>query len=157
MPSKPVVLDTNLLLLLSVGETDRSLIGKHKRLQAYEQVDFDDLLDIVSRSGGLLLCPNVVSETSNFVRHIHQQAAIQISHTLKVIVERFSERFIESRQAVANAAYLRLGVTDAVLLTLASTDAVLVTDDLDLAVAADRSGADVINYSHVRQARYERY
>lgn len=151
--ARPVILDTNLLLLLVVGETDRSLIGKHRRLQAYEEVDFDWLRATLRAPRALLLCPNVVSETSNLVRYIYPAAAQRVAVTLAVLLQQTTETYIQSVLAAAESAYARLGVTDAVLIMLSRTDATLVTDDLDLALAAQRVGADVVNYTHVRAAR----
>lgn len=38
-----IVVDTNLLVLLVVGLTDRALIKKHKRTIEFELIDFDQL------------------------------------------------------------------------------------------------------------------
>ena len=38
-----VILDTNLLVLLIVGNTSKSLINSHKRLKDYSEDDFDVL------------------------------------------------------------------------------------------------------------------
>jgi len=47
---RSVLLDTNLLLLLTVGMLDRKLIGKHKRTQEFTEEDFD-LYKEISRKG----------------------------------------------------------------------------------------------------------
>jgi len=141
------------LLLLAVGETDPGMIGRHKRLQIYELADFKWIQGAVSASAGLLLCPNVVSETSNMVRYTNAADAARIAIVLKAIVEQFPENYLSSRVAVGSHVYHRLGVTDAVLLEIAEAGAVLITDDLDLALAAAYAGTDVINYNHIRDNR----
>jgi len=150
---RSVILDTNLLLLLVVGETDRKMIGRHKRLRAYQEEDFDWVQNAVKVSKGLVFCPNIVTETSNLVRYAPTSDAALVAQALKVILEQFPEHYVPSQQAATRTEYTRLGVTDAVLLALAETHATLVTDDLDLALAAAYAGADVINYNHIRDHR----
>ncbi|MCS6759767.1 MAG: hypothetical protein MO852_13075 [Candidatus Devosia euplotis] len=148
-----VILDANLLLLLLVGETDRSLIAKHRRLQAYQEVDFDWLRTILRAPCELLLCPNMISDTSNLVRYIYPVAAERVAATLALLLQQSTEKYVQSVLAAEESAYARLGVTDAVLIMLSKTNATLVTEDLDLALAAERIGSDVVNYNYVRAAR----
>ncbi len=150
---KSVILDTNLLLLLVVGETDRKMIGRHKRLTAYQDEDFVWVRRLISSSQGLLFCPNIVSETSNLIRYAPKSDAVAIAYVLKAMLEQFPEQYLPSQDATRRVEYDRLGITDAVLLVLAENNARLVTDDLDLALAAAYAEADVINYNHIRDNR----
>ena len=40
--------DANLLLLLVVGSTDQALIRRHRRLQVFNAVDYELLVDLLS-------------------------------------------------------------------------------------------------------------
>ena len=64
MQAKVIVLDANLLLLLVVGLTSRAYISKHKRLQGYEELDFDLLICLIG-SANVIVTPNTLTETSN--------------------------------------------------------------------------------------------
>ncbi|MFD1253853.1 hypothetical protein DEVEQU_01683 [Devosia equisanguinis] len=153
MARKPVILDTNLLLLLVVGETDKAMVDRHRRLQIYTLEDFVWVRQQVNASAGLILCPNIITETSNLIRYSSNRDAIAIAELFKIVVGQFDETYVPSTSAVQRQEHGRLGVTDSVLLILANSMAQLITDDLDLALAADRAGADVINYNHIRDNR----
>lgn len=152
MPS--VLVDTNLMLLLAVGLTDKSYIAKHKRLAVYDIDDFDSVSEIVNGFAALVSCPNVWSETSNFVRYVNEPLRSRISETLRQLIGISEEIYTESRFATKRQEYSSLGVTDAVLLTMAQTGSVLLTDDLPVYLAASKAGYQAINYNHVREARY---
>lgn len=58
--------DSGLLTLLAVGNEDRGLIAKHRRLRGYAPEDYDTLAALVSRtaSGKIFATPNTLTETS---------------------------------------------------------------------------------------------
>ena len=66
---RSIILDTNLLLLLVVGSTDRRYISAHKNL-AFEEEDSDILVGILSQTPSIILTPNTLTETSNLARQI---------------------------------------------------------------------------------------
>jgi hypothetical protein len=148
-----LLLDTNLLLLFAVGETDKQYIRKHKRLQSFDEKDYLIVCQLIIASSGLLFCPNIVSETSNLARYAPEPLSSEISLILRTIVSRVDETFITSRIACNHKDYLRLGVTDSVLLTLSESGAFLLTDDLPLYLAAITSGLNAENYNHIRERR----
>jgi hypothetical protein len=152
--AKFVALDSNLALLFVVGATDRSFIGKHKRLSAYEPVDYDLIFELLDASAGIILCPNVVSETSNLIRYAAEPTRARIAAFFADFVKKTREDYLRSGLAVEHRSYPALGVTDSVLLSLAASGAVLLTDDLDLYLAALRAKLDVINFTHERAARF---
>lgn len=145
-----LLIDTNLLLLLVVGSTDRSYVARHKRLQAYGLEDFDKLVALASGYSRLVTCPNVLSETSNLVRYAPPPVSTRAAETLKLLLGRFGEVYVESSRATSRDEYRRLGLTDAVLLELAASGSTLLTDDLILYLAAERAGHKAINYNHLR-------
>ena len=79
----PVVLDTNLLVLLLVGASSRKYISVHKRLTEFTIYDYELLVTLVSQFSDLLLVPHIVAETSNLIRHISNPARAQIQVSLK--------------------------------------------------------------------------
>lgn len=152
MPS-PLLLDTNLPVLLVVGLTDLSYIAKHKRLSGYDEKDFEIVNGYVAGSDRLIICPNVASETSNLLRQIAEPARSQIGSAFAEIIGRIEESYVPSVDAASMPEHLRLGITDSVLLLLAKTDATLLTADLDLYLAAAHRNLSTINYNHIREQR----
>ena len=148
-----IILDANVLLLVVVGLTNPDYISKHKRLQAFDKFDFDTVAEMIAASAGVVFNPNVLSETSNLARYTADPIKTQLANTLKVLISNTGERTIDSKIAVNREEYLRLGLTDSVLLELARSGATLLTVDLDLYLAASRSGLAAINYNHIKGQR----
>ncbi len=149
--SQPVVLDTNLLVLLVVGLQDRAAIARHKRLAAYTSEDFDILSSMIRSASAVLLTPNTLTEASNLLGKADRQA-LAFRALLGQLVKLQGERYIQSTQAVEHVAFHRLGLTDAALLTLLDEipdDAVLLTADLGLYLTANGAGRQALNWNHL--------
>ena len=152
MPS-PILLDTNLLVLLVVGLADPSYIPIHKRLSVYDQKDFEIVSGFVADSDKLIICPNVTTETSNLIRYIDEPARSHISSVFATMIERVEENYVPSINAASLPEHSRLGITDSVLLLLAENHATLLTADVGLYLAASKRNLSVVNYNHVRARR----
>jgi hypothetical protein len=147
-----IILDSNLLLLLIVGSTHRSLISKHKRLRAYTEQDYDLLIRLLSQAQNIIVTPNTLTETSNLLGYIEDPARSAIYNVFRVLVEDpiHIERAIESKSAVSRPEFVRLGLTDSVLLHLATESHTLLTADVDLYLAACKQGLRAENFNHYR-------
>lgn len=153
MAPRPILLDTNLVILLAVGLTDPAHIRTHKRLQQYDEIDFCNLKELIAASAKVIFCPNVATETSNLVRYVQDPLRSMIAQVLASLIKRTEEQTVPSSVAVDREEYNRLGLADAVLLKLAENGATLVTDDLPLYLAALGAGQKAINFAHLQAAR----
>lgn len=115
------MLDTNLLLLLIVGRTDRSLIGSHKRTRAYDSTDVDVIESLVAVYDGLVTTPHILAETSNLLRQIRNPARDTIQHTLREFILACEEASIGSAEGCLHDQFIALGLTDAIILTACAT------------------------------------
>jgi hypothetical protein len=149
----PIVIDTNLLVLLVVGLTNISYIEKHKRLSSFDKVDFSIATNLIDNFSNFVFTPNVISETSNLIRYLNSPIKEQVSDMFSTMICRSPEIYIESCRASRRPEYRRLGVTDSVLLELLEQGGTLFTDDLDLFLAAQSAGFEAINYNHLREQR----
>lgn len=142
---KSLVLDTNLLVLLIVGLTNRKYIGKHKNLHpVYNSAHFDLLLNMVE--GARLVCTaHILTETSNLLRQISDPIRSEIQETLRTYVDRVDEVQIPGRQACKAQGFIRLGLTDAAIVTLDPESMHILSVDHDLIIEASRNGFDVTN------------
>lgn len=149
-----LLLDTNLAVLLFVGFGSRSSIRKHKRLQNFEEEDFDLLRRTVDSFDVLLLSPNVLSETSNLIRYMLDPARTrQAVDAMTRTILAYPEVYVPSSRAIGRPEYHRLGMTDSVLLEMLDDGATLLTDDLALYIAGSQVGKNVINFNHLRERR----
>lgn len=154
MASRQLLVDSNLAVLLIVGLLDKRHIASHKRLQVYDESDFDLLARFVGSYSSLILSPNVLTETSNLIRQVGEPRRTDLSNAMARFVAQFEERIVPSGIAVARAEHSRLGLTDAVLLELAADGATILTVDLDLYLAASSAGYDPVNFNHLREAAF---
>jgi len=151
----PILIDTNLAVLFFVGQTNRTYIKSHKRLQKYNADDFDSLSTYIAASSRWILCPHVLAETSNMIRYLDPGRASEVMQLFENLIQSAEEEYTPSAKAASHTQHTRLGLTDSVLLTMAETGAVLLTDDLDLYLAAVGAGLDAINFAHDQERRFE--
>lgn len=148
MPS--VILDTNLLVLLTVGMTKRSLIGKHKRTKIFTEEDFDLLCLILEGYRQIVTTPGILTEVSNLVAQIGEPDRTAIMETLRILMQGYDEHYQPSTGITENTGFIRLGLTDAGILELVGKDRPLITTDIDLYLAAVGDGDRAINFNHLR-------
>ncbi|WP_223967920.1 hypothetical protein [Bradyrhizobium sp. RD5-C2] len=148
--SKAVTVDTNLLLLLIVGLTNADYISKHKRLVDYSRQDFLLLTETLDRSGKIILTPNTITETSNWIDHIRDPARSEIRQVFNVFIANQSEVYVPSANAISRKEHVELGVADNVLLEIAKR-ALLISSDRDLCIAAAISDYSYLSFDFLRQ------
>jgi hypothetical protein len=145
-----LLLDSMLLSLFVVGTASRGYILSHKRLDHFKLTDFDLLIDNVSRATGVVVTPNTLTETANWVKMIREPARSHISATFRHLIEAFDERYIMSKSAADVAEFPRLWLTDSAILSELANGHVLLTSDFALYGAARRRGFNAINFNDLR-------
>ncbi|HEY8579243.1 MAG TPA: hypothetical protein VIL72_05105, partial [Beijerinckiaceae bacterium] len=125
-----LILDTNVFLLFVVGQADERQLKSHRRLSIFMDGDYELLLALMARADELLLLPNIVTEASNLLGAARDPAGARILATLRRIVDRAREVYVESRAAMSRTEFRYLDLTDCALLlsdiaevTIVSTDA----------------------------------
>lgn len=147
-----VAIDSNLLLLLVVGMTNRDYVSKHKRLQEFTSADYDLLQEQLSVASEIVVTPNTLTETSNLIDHISDPARSQIYAKLVELLNlpEAREAYVSSRSATARQELPRLGLTDCALLEVCADGTPLITVDLKLFLAAVGNGSKALNFNHLR-------
>lgn len=145
--SKGVFLDSNLVLLLLIGSVDRTLVGKHKRLEKYTTNDFDLLKAIISPVKRLFTTPHIATEVSNLAGNLSSDE--RFLKVLRSFLQHSSESHCTAARIVTEKRWERLGLTDTALCLLARRRLV-VTDDLGLALSLEKGGENVINFNQLR-------
>ena len=83
----PVVIDTNLLVLLVVGTTSKDYISLHKRLEHEFGIrDFEVLVELIGLFSDITLLPHIIAETSSLIRQIRAPMRTNIQATLKKLI-----------------------------------------------------------------------
>ena len=155
LQGQTILLDSNLAVLLCVGLAGREHIPRHKRLAAFDELDFDLLLSVVSSFSAIAVIPNIATETSNLLRQVKPPLRDEVSKALAGLIEGAEEQVVMSKQAVIHDSYVKLGLTDAAILQLieSETNFNLMTVDFDLYLAAAVRELKVINFNHLKEQR----
>lgn len=152
-----LLLDTNLLVLLVVGLTDRGLILKHKRTRTFEPADYDLLLEMLTGFDTVVVTPHVLAEASNLLAQIGEPALTALRTTFAALVEAQEEVYVVAKTSVRQPTFLRLGLTDTAILELTAGPAegrlALLTTDVGLYLEAAKTNPLAENFNHLRQAR----
>lgn len=149
-----LALDSNLLLLLVVGRTERGLLTRHKRLRSYSEADYELLQGFIAVSNVLVTTPSALTEVSNIADFgLLEPARSRVVHSLMSLVEVLDEIYWPSRQLAQIDAFARLGLADCSLLQVLDRNTRLLTVDNALYRAALERGASADNFDHVRIAR----
>ena len=152
MPLSGYFIDANLLVLLVAGNTGAHIITRHKRLKQFTVGDYRRLRELIFDAGGVVyVTPNTLTEASNLLRNYGEPDKTRLSNTLATLINESQEVVVYSADAVANAAYQRLGLADAALLEVISADRPLLTVDVPLVIEAQRLQADAaVNFNEFR-------
>ena len=147
----PVLVDTNLLVLLIVGSASRNYISAHKRLDGYSEHDFDLLCEVISQFSDIWTVPHILAETSGIARQFNQAALPAIQLAIRAFLDGCTEIQPPSRAAAEQESFARLGLTDTVILhvcglSFGGTSPTLLTTDTALADIALSQGYSVIDY-----------
>lgn len=148
-PPRIAILDTNVLLLYLVGQTDPSLLKTFKRVDSFETTDLRLLADVLRSFDELLTTPHVLSEASNFVDQCPPYRRVELTAVLRQFAETHTERYEEALRLVGRDEFRWLALTDTGLSSL-SMHAVVITTDYRLANHIAYQGGHVINFNHLR-------
>lgn len=145
---KPAILDSNLLLLQWCASFDRHLVTTFKRLNSFQNEDFELLSETLKLFSAIHTTPHVLTEVSNLANQLPSWVKDDwfehFSREIKIIPEEWTPA-----ATVASGDFMRLGLTDAALATLATTHVIL-TIDFPLSNSLESRGLSVINFTHLR-------
>lgn len=125
---KRLVLDANLLVLLIVGNLDRSKIGA-RRLESFEERHLVVLNEIFRQHTYHVSTPNVLTEASNLLGSGGQQLCKGACSALGDFIASLEEIFVPSIDTLSQPFYQKLGLADAALAVLSQNGDLVLTAD----------------------------
>lgn len=129
---RQILLDANVLVLYIVGRIDKRLIGSHRRLREYVEIDFDILALILKRSNKIAITVNVLTEASNLLETGKGERSNRFLQELHNVVLETEEIVVKSADACQVDGFTRVGLSDAALLLLAGPESPIITVDRHL-------------------------
>lgn len=151
---KPVILDTNVLLLYWCNSFDTGLIRTFKRLNTFSAKDIKLLHRTLRHFPSLNTTPHVLTEVSNLANALPQWRredwTSHFARQIDIVAEKWT-----SAKNLSRTPAIFLGLADAALCELASTHVIL-TIDFPLSNYLESRKLNVVNFNHLREAEYSR-
>jgi hypothetical protein len=144
-----LLIDTNILLVLLVGRTNRQRIPECKRTQSYTAADYDLLERLVGQFKTVITTPHLLTEVSNLDPLSGKERA-KFQNLYRQWVVSAKEFYDESRSLVVETVFDRLGLADAAITFVARKGMLVLTDDAPLYGMLSARGIDAINFNHIR-------
>jgi rRNA-processing protein FCF1 len=149
-----LLIDTNLLVLYTVGNVNRGRISTFKRTRQYGEDDFDLLLRAISCFKQLYTVAHVLAEVSNLTDLAGEERQLA-RRVLKEAIGVLQEPVMASSRAAQEPIYDGLGLVDSSILAVARKHrCAVLTDDLDLYLALCRQKVPAVNFTHLRARRW---
>jgi len=134
-----ILLDTNLLLVLLVGNVDPRLLGG-KRTGGYTVDDYHKIQTVLGKFERFIIVPQVLAETAALLKQCASEVAMVQSLYLELARfirhPKMMELHPSSEAAILNPAYLWLLYTDVSILEAAGNEFLIFTTDGGLIKAA---------------------
>jgi hypothetical protein len=146
---KAAVLDTNLVLLLLVGQVDPTLILSYKRVAMFTLDDLHLLSELLNKFDVSCTTSSILTEVSNLLQHAPMHRRSMLMNKLAEYAIQIAEINIPSAELVKLEAFFQLGLTDAGLSQIARTYTVITTD-FHLAGRIASAKYHSINFNHLR-------
>lgn len=144
---RTVVLDTNVLLLFLVGETDPKLIPRIRRLSRYTIDAYWALKQKLDGRSRFVVTPHVLAELSNLsFRDFTGDLRRRYLHVVRGVLSDFIEAAVSKDTILSHPLLEKVGVTDVSLAEVgAKPNTVVVTDDFRAAGLLQKRGCMVWN------------
>jgi hypothetical protein len=129
--TRGIVIDTNLMVLLIVGNYDEGRISEFKRTIAYTPSDYRLVLELASRFDKRITSPNILTEMDNLSRQMPEKDHAKLAVSTRSILDTLIEIYTKSSDATQETYYSKYGLTDSITIGL-SQDCLVLTDDFRL-------------------------
>ena len=149
-----LLLDTNVLLLVIVGQLKPSLIGTHRRLKDFDQDDFVLVDQLSAQTLQHISTPHILAEVSNFLGSGSQELVDGGTSAMADYIAVLDEIYAPARDLAATIEFHALGLTDAAIYHLAQSDTRVISMDFHLCNRLAAKEIDVINPRHFRTPHY---
>jgi len=148
-----ILIDTNALVILIIGQIDSKLINSHRRTSIYEEQDYYDLITVIKDYKKLVVLPNVWTEVDNLLNNFGGEQKYKYIVAIKETIKSSSEKYINSLIGIDSDSFFDLGLTDSLLLNFAKECEFLITSDSslsDYALASNIKVYDIVKNRNIR-------
>ncbi len=147
-----LLVDSNLLLLLFVGQYDPTRIQKFKRTGQFTVGDYELLADYVKQFTELVTTPSILTEVSNLLGQLPENLKYYFWQDFADGLKNLHEHYTPSQELGNHNAFPKFGLTDTAVLHAASGRYLVLTDDFRLTQYLAGQNIDVINFNNLRSS-----
>ncbi len=148
--NKGVLVDTNILVLLFVGATNRDRIERFKRTQQFIATDYDTLTQLLVGFSQIVVTPNILTEVNSLLNQLGEPERGQCLAIFGQGISDLNEQYVNSQGIATQPLFMRFGLTDTGIVEAAKGKYLVLTDDLRLAVNLQSLGVDTVNFNNIR-------
>jgi len=153
-PAPGLFVDTNLLVLFTIGAVNRNRIEQFKRTSKYTKEDYDLLLRVLGQFKRPYTVAHVLAEVSNLT-DLSGPEGLLARRVLKEAILVLNEVEMPSIRAAESRPYPSLGLVDAAISEVArDLNCAVLTDDFDLYHSLIRDNVKALNFTHLRAANW---
>jgi hypothetical protein len=146
--------DTNLLVLFTIGSVNRDRIEQFKRTRQYTKTDYDLPLRVLGKFKTLYTVAHVMAEVSNLT-DLSGSERRQARYVPREALSVLNEAEMPSTRAADDLLYEGHGLVDAAIAAVArDCHCAVLTDDLDLYLSLSRDKVKVLNLAHPREIEW---
>lgn len=149
-----MLIDSNLLILLFVGEFMPGQIPRFKRTKKFVEQDYNLIRAFYNLFALKVTTPNILTEISNLAGDIAPGLRESFFRSLQASFRLLHEQYVPSQAGASPAIFPRIGLTDSIIAQIATQRYLVVTDDFVLANYLGSIEADVINFNHLRESLF---
>jgi rRNA-processing protein FCF1 len=144
-----IMIDTNLLLMLIVGDMDTTTMRAFKRTQGFTPQDYRTLQEIVVRFDRQMTTAHILTEVSNLGGQLAEGLKEAFTIAFRTQVESMEEIPIEAKRIIDISMFGRFGLTDTGIYLGSKDRYLVITTDAPLYHYLIGNGVDVINFNHL--------
>jgi hypothetical protein len=150
-----LLLDTNIALLLVVGNYDPGMLPTFKRTVQFAEEDYSTLLRFMSRFETVVTTPTILAEVNSLASQIGEPAKSEVLRAFAKTVKQLSEEYVPSASIADETEFATFGLTDMNIKLVAAGRLLVLTDDYRFSgyLAAKKIAA--LNFNHIRTAYWE--
>ena len=138
------------MLLLFVGNFQRDLITRFKRLNTFTPEDYDTLVEVLKLFGNIVTTPNILTEVSNLSGELWDQMRNAYYGSFAQSLTFLNETYVPSTEVARTPIFRALGITDAGIALIAREGLLVLTEDLTLYQYVLNNRIDALNFNHLR-------
>ncbi|MGK7938793.1 MAG: PIN domain-containing protein [Crocosphaera sp.] len=148
--NKGILIDTNILLLLIVGSSNRKRISKFKRTEQFVPEDYDLLIKLINLFPTIITTPNILTEVNSLTNQIGEPERSKCLTIFAQLIAEIEEFSLSSQDIIKNNGFVKFGLTDCGIIEVSKNQYLVLTDDFKLFNYLQKLGIDAINFNHLR-------